>query len=48
MLRKLLAPLPEGHGYVPYLAFGADTYLGQNVGLLTRVDPERSRSRARR
>ena len=39
-LAQLLALLPEGHGYVPYLAFGADTYLGQNVGLLTRVDPE--------
>ena len=46
VLRKLLELLPEGHGYVPYLAFGADTYLGQNVGLLTRVDPELALSRS--
>ena len=39
MLHRLLALLPESHGYVPYLVLGADTYLGQNVGMITRVDP---------
>ena len=40
VLRRLLALLPAGHGYEPYLRFGADTATGQNVALLTRVDPE--------
>jgi len=30
----------QGRGYVPYLVKGRDTFTGQDVGLLTRIDPE--------
>ena len=30
----------SGRGYVPYLVKGKDTYTGQDVALLTRIDPE--------
>jgi hypothetical protein len=29
-----------GRGYRPYLVKGTDTFTGQDVGLLTRIDPE--------
>lgn len=37
-LMQLIDLLPDSH-YKPYLIEGSDTYTGQNVGLLTRVDP---------
>ena len=37
-LRQLIDILPNS-GYRAYLKKGTDTYTGQNVGLLTRVDP---------
>ena len=39
VLRRLLALLPEDHGYAPYLTTSADSFTGQHVALLTRVDP---------
>ena len=30
----------QGMGYKPYLKNGRDTYTGQDVGLLTRIDPD--------
>ena len=30
----------QGMGYQPYLKDGRDTYTGQDVGLLTRIDPD--------
>jgi hypothetical protein len=38
VLRELIKLLPNS-GYMPYMVLGTDTYTGQNVGLLTRVDP---------
>eukprot|EP00026_Physarum_polycephalum_P013575 Phypoly_transcript_13992.p1 GENE.Phypoly_transcript_13992~~Phypoly_transcript_13992.p1 ORF type:complete len:126 (+),score=9.27 Phypoly_transcript_13992:156-533(+) len=29
----------KGMNYLPYLLLGTDTHTGQNVGLLTRIDP---------
>jgi len=37
-LSRLNALLP-GFGYLPYLLTGTDTATGQNVGILTRIDP---------
>lgn len=31
--------LPEGHGYIPYMVANKDSFTGQHVGLLTKVDP---------
>jgi len=39
VLKQLLAQLPHGHGYMPYMIFGNDTALGQNVALISRIDP---------
>ncbi|KAJ3314116.1 hypothetical protein HDU93_004789, partial [Gonapodya sp. JEL0774] len=39
-LERLVALLPD-MGYRHYLVEGTDSYTGQNVGLLTRVDPVR-------
>ena len=33
-------PYLESHGYRPYFVNGKDTYTGQDVALLTRIDPE--------
>jgi len=38
-LKTLISYMPEDSGYVPYLVKGTDTSTGQNVGLLTRIDP---------
>eukprot|EP01102_Stenamoeba_stenopodia_P010063 TRINITY_DN2991_c0_g2_i1.p1 TRINITY_DN2991_c0_g2~~TRINITY_DN2991_c0_g2_i1.p1 ORF type:complete len:350 (-),score=69.13 TRINITY_DN2991_c0_g2_i1:233-1282(-) len=38
-LQRLLSYMNPNTGYVPYLISGTDTATGQNVGLLTRVDP---------
>lgn len=35
----LMEHLPSNHGYKPYLLKGDDRATGQNMGLLTRVDP---------
>lgn len=49
-LGLLMDLLPRGHGYRGYLVRGTDEMTGQNVGLLTRIDPsqdlERSEGRA--
>lgn len=37
-LKELIKLLP-GSGYKPYLIEGTDTYTGQNVGLITKIDP---------
>jgi len=39
VLHALIKLLGPSMGYVPYLLTGTDTATGQNVGLLTRVDP---------
>ena len=39
VLRELLSLLPPGHGYVPYMVQNRDTFTGQHVGLLSRIDP---------
>jgi len=39
VLQELLALLPEGHGYVPYMVQNKDTFTGQHVGIITRIDP---------
>lgn len=41
-LNLLNSILPNNTKYVPYLKKGTDTSTGQNVGMLTRVDPVRS------
>ena len=33
--------LPSGHGYRAYLVPGTDHMTGQNVGILSRIDPSR-------
>lgn len=38
-LQHFNATYLEGENYVAYLAQGADTFTGQDVGLLTRLDP---------
>ena len=38
VLRLLMDMLP-GHGYRAYLVPGTDNMTGQNVGVLTRIDP---------
>lgn len=38
-LNMILTQLPAESGYKPYLKKGTDTSTGQNVGMLTRVDP---------
>ena len=49
VLHVLMDLLPAGHGYRAYLVAGTDTMTGQNVGILTRIDPsydlKRSESR---
>lgn len=40
VLMNLLMKIPGDHGYKPYLITGKDHSTGQNVGLLTRIDPE--------
>lgn len=39
LLDRLIAQLPSNAGYRGYLVEGTDTATGQNVALLTRVDP---------
>lgn len=39
VLRVLMDLLPPNHGYRAYLVPGTDSMTGQNVGLLTRIDP---------
>lgn len=39
VLKVLVDQYLGGMGYLPYLVQGTDTATGQNVGLLTRVDP---------
>lgn len=39
VLRVLMDLLPSNHGYRAYLVPGTDSMTGQNVGLLTRIDP---------
>ncbi|MGD9364693.1 MAG: lamin tail domain-containing protein [Desulfobacteraceae bacterium] len=39
-LNTLNAKFLQGRGYKPYFAKGKDTYTGQDMGLLTRIDPE--------
>jgi endonuclease/exonuclease/phosphatase family metal-dependent hydrolase len=39
-LKRLNDEFLPGRGYRPYLQKGTDTYTGQNVALLTRIDPE--------
>lgn len=38
-LKKKNKEMGNNHGYVPYLLKGTDTATGQNVGILTRIDP---------
>ena len=41
VLKALLESMPgKGHNYIPYLIDGKDHATGQNVALLTRVDPK--------
>ena len=40
VLDLLLELLPHGHGYAAYMIPGTDTMTGQNVALLTRLDPD--------
>lgn len=39
VLRVIMDLLPKNHGYRAYLVRGTDNMTGQNVGILTRVDP---------
>jgi endonuclease/exonuclease/phosphatase family metal-dependent hydrolase len=39
-LRTLNDKFLSGHGYIPYLINGKDYYTGQDVALLTRIDPD--------
>lgn len=39
ILRLLMDLMPENHGYKAYVVPGTDTMTGQNVGILTRIDP---------
>ena len=39
VLRLIMDMLPSGHGYRAYLVPGTDNMTGQNVGVLTRIDP---------
>ena len=41
VLRVLMDLLPSGHGYRAYLVPGTDHMTGQNVGILSRIDPSR-------
>jgi endonuclease/exonuclease/phosphatase family metal-dependent hydrolase len=41
-LTSLNTKFLAGRGYVPYLVNGTDTATGQDVGLLTRIDPDGS------
>jgi len=38
-LQTLLDALPSDMGYLPYMIKGTDSATGQNVGVLTRIDP---------
>jgi exonuclease III len=42
VLRVLMDLLPSNHGYRAYLVPGTDTMTGQNVGILTKIDPYRN------
>ena len=42
VLEAILRLLPPGHGYAAYMTPGTDTMTGQNVALLTRIDPSAS------
>ena len=50
VLHVLMDLLPNKHGYRAYLVPGTDTMTGQNVGILTRIDPliDLKRSEARK
>lgn len=39
VLRVIMDLLPKNHGYRAYLISGTDSMTGQNVGILTRIDP---------
>lgn len=39
VLQELLTLLPPGHGYVPYMVENKDSFTGQHVGIITRIDP---------
>jgi len=45
VLQALIDQLPGDIGYKPYLVKGTDTGTGQNVGILTRVDPSQDLQR---
>ena len=40
VLQLLTNELGEHHGYEPYMVKGTDTATGQNVALLSRIDPD--------
>ena len=42
----LKTPFLKDQNYLPYLLKGTDTYTGQNVGFLTRIDPVVSLNRS--
>ncbi len=41
VLKRLIKALPKAIGYRPYMVGGRDSATGQNVGILTRIDPTR-------
>lgn len=45
-LARMLAFMPPGHGYRPYVVRSADDCTGQTLGMLTRVDPVKSLERS--
>ncbi|KAJ3435648.1 endonuclease/exonuclease/phosphatase family protein [Anaeramoeba flamelloides] len=44
MLQRLCDSL--GSAYKPYMIHGTDTYTGQNVGIITKIDPETNLTRS--
>ncbi len=40
VLQSMINEHLQGYGYKAYLVNGKDTYTGQDVGMLTRIDPE--------
>ena len=45
-MQALSAMLPTDNAYTPLLLRGTDTFLGQNVGMITRVNPAATLTRS--
>ena len=46
VLTRVNEQIDEGQRYTPYLKGGTDSATGQNVGLLTRMDPSEGLQRS--